>query len=98
MEPPPLNPTLKAILSKYSQKPIVILPSKAKPTPVKPVPVKPVPPPIQKGLVKALLIGINYETLPELRLNGCINDVINTKALVETAHGITHHAGRATST
>lgn len=72
------NPSLKNLLSKYSQRPIVIRPS-PKPT----VPVKPSPPPIPKGLVKALLIGINYEMIPELRLYGCINDALNTKSLLE---------------
>lgn len=78
METQSQKPSLKDILSKYSQPPIVIRPS------LKPIlPVKPNPPPIPKGLVKALLIGINYETIPELRLHGCINDAVHTKNLLE---------------
>jgi hypothetical protein len=41
-----------------------------------------VAPPAPKGLVKALFIGINYTGIPQIRLNGCINDVINMEKFI----------------
>jgi len=52
-----------------------------------PVPiVEPVPEPIitKNGLTKVLLIGINYIKDPRNMLQGCINDVINMKNLINT--------------
>ena len=44
------------------------------------------PPPIPKGLVKCLLIGINYENIPKARLYGCINDVTNIQELLKSSY------------
>jgi len=69
-------------------------PSKPKPAPFKPSPVtgpapskpSPVTGPVQtipqQGTKRAILIGINYVSDPFNRLNGCINDVKNIKALL----------------
>jgi hypothetical protein len=51
-----------------------VLPLKRKPVP------KPAPPPPAKGLIRALLIGINYIENTSNRLYGCVNDIINSKA------------------
>lgn len=82
MAQPVIHTNLQRILQNYSQKPI-IKPS-GKPTPIKPSP--PPPPPIPKGLVKALLIGINYTAVPELQLYGCINDVMNTRIHLQSMY------------
>ena len=71
------QPTLKL----QTRPPIEIRPPPAKPQ-VKPQPIKLPPPPIQKGLVKCLLIGINYESIPYLQLYGCINDVLNVEQVL----------------
>jgi hypothetical protein len=35
---------------------------------------------------KALLIGINYSSIPSVRLNGCINDIVNIKNVLIDAY------------
>jgi hypothetical protein len=35
---------------------------------------------------KALLIGINYYSLPDIKLNGCINDIINMRNMLIDAY------------
>jgi metacaspase-1 len=79
-------------------RPPVVAPPKPKPKPT-PVPAKPAvvvapppapvvvapppPPPIPTGLVRSLLIGINYNR-SSYQLAGCINDVLNMKRNLET--------------
>jgi hypothetical protein len=75
-----LNVDVQKILQFYSQKPSVRIPKP--PVPAK-KPSPPRPPPIPKGLVKALLIGINYLPFPELKLYGCINDVTNIRSVLQ---------------
>ena len=36
---------------------------------------------------KALLIGINYTTIPELRLNGCIYDIVSMRNMLVDVYG-----------
>jgi len=36
---------------------------------------------------RALLIGINYNSLPDLKLNGCVNDVISMRNVLIDAYG-----------
>jgi hypothetical protein len=74
-----LHPNVQMILKNNSQKPSVVRPKPPPPPPKKPIQ----PPPIQKGLVKALLIGINYSPFPELQLYGCINDVSNIRSVLQ---------------
>jgi hypothetical protein len=52
-----------------------------RPRPSKPV-APPPPPPMPTGLVRAALVGINYDNTP-YALAGCINDVIDTQALLQ---------------
>lgn len=40
---------------------------------------------------KALLIGINYYSVPSARLNGCINDITNMKNTLITNYGYTEN-------
>lgn len=51
-----------------------------RPAPPRPAPPPP-PPPVPQGLVRALLIGINYIGTP-YELAGCINDVTDTQAIL----------------
>ena len=39
------------------------------------------------GTKRALLIGINYLTSPTVRLNGCLNDVVNIENMLMDAYG-----------
>ena len=36
---------------------------------------------------KALLIGINYKSIPSISLNGCIDDTINMRNMLIDAYG-----------
>ena len=45
-------------------------------------PAKPAVPPVPKGLVKALFVGINYTGIPEIGLHGCINDALNMQKFI----------------
>ena len=81
MTQPVIHPNLQRILQNYTQKPIIKVSTKPSP-----LPIKPSPPPIPKGLVKALLIGINYTTIPELQLYGCINDVMNVRSHLQSMY------------
>lgn len=38
---------------------------------------------------RALLIGCNYTSIPNVRLNGCINDIINVRNMLIDAYGYT---------
>jgi hypothetical protein len=68
-------------------KPTIVAPSSStvvKPTvPTKPItPVKPPTPTYPKGLIRGLFIGLNYTTMPEYQLKGCMNDIMNSQALI----------------
>lgn len=65
-------------LNLQTKRPVEIRPP-SKPV-VKPPPpvIKPPPPP--KGLLRCLLIGINYVDIPVIQLYGCINDILNTQS------------------
>ena len=76
-------------------KPTPLKPTPPKPTPLKPTPPKPTvpvpvvvaPPPVlaPTGLVRSLLIGINYNNTT-YQLDGCINDVLNMKDNLEVLY------------
>jgi hypothetical protein len=36
---------------------------------------------------KALLIGINYDSIPNIKLNGCIDDIVNMRNMLIDAYG-----------
>ena len=83
---PNLTNTPSFVLAKAAKPATVAKPTVAAVTkpPTVAAPVKPVAAPaIQKGLVRALFVGINYDGIPELALKGCINDAMNTQILIQ---------------
>lgn len=67
-------------------KPILTRPAPPKPVLTRPAPPKPAAPSYPKGLVKGLFVGINYIGIPNLQLNGCINDCTNTRTLIQSLY------------
>jgi hypothetical protein len=44
---------------------------------------KPPTPVYPKGLVRALYIGLNYTTIPQYQLQGCMNDIMRSQILIK---------------
>lgn len=61
----------------------IVRPAPPKPAPAPaPKPAAPAPPPYPTGLVRSVLVGINYENTP-YALAGCINDVMDVQTLIK---------------